>query len=157
MASRHVLVMVNGKIQQMQAGDTIADPVSEQEMVTQTADADLIAGEAVYSSAADHVNKAKADAIGTVKLMGFANAAISNGATGTVKTSGILTLTTGQWDALAGTTGGLTFNTDYYLSPATAGLLTATAPTTVGQYVVLAGRAISTTEMRILITDYVLL
>ena len=38
--------------------------------------------------------------------------------------------TTAQWDAVAGTTGGLAFGANYFLSAGTAGLLTATAPTT---------------------------
>jgi hypothetical protein len=39
--------------------------------------------------------------------------------------------------------------TTYYLSAGTAGLLTATAPSTVGQYVVEIGVALSTTELLI--------
>lgn len=39
------------------------------------------------------------------------------------------TLTTLQWDAVAGTTGGLTAGTVYYLSGATAGAITSVEPT----------------------------
>jgi hypothetical protein len=137
----------SGRIQQLQSGDTLNAVVAENNTVTQTADATLIAGQVVYSSAADHINKAKADAAGTVRAIGLVTAAITSGATGSVQTSGIVVLTTGQWDAVAGTTGGLTYNTPYYLSAATAGLLTPTPPNTAGQFVKEVGLAISTTEL----------
>jgi hypothetical protein len=66
-----------------------------------------------------------------------------------VQTDGILSATTGQWDAVAGTTGGLTKDVIYYLSAATAGLLTSTAPSSAGQFVKKIGVGISTTEMLI--------
>jgi hypothetical protein len=39
----------------------------------------------------------------------------------------------------------------YYLSAAAAGKITATAPTTIGQFVARVGRAVSTTKMEIMI------
>jgi hypothetical protein len=157
MTARIPLVMNAGRIQQLQSGDSLNAAVAENNTVTLTADATLIAGQVVYATAADHVGKAKADAAGTVRTLGLATAAITSGATGGVQTSGIVTLTTGQWDALAGTSGGLTFNAVYYLSAATAGLLTATATTTVGQYVKEIGIAISTTELLITTPPEILL
>lgn len=146
MTIRKPLVMNAGQIEQLQSGDTL----QEVEQLQLTADAVLIAGQVLYASAADHVNKARANAAGTSLFLGLAIAAISNGAVGGVQTEGVLTLTTGEWDAAFGTTGGLTFNTMYYMSAATAGLGTATAPSTVGQFVVPIGLAISTTELQIL-------
>jgi hypothetical protein len=157
MALRKPLVLVSGRVQQLQSGDTLNATVVENNSVTQTAAATLIAGQVVYSSAADTVNKAKADAAGTVKAIGLTTAAISSAATGSVQTSGIVTLTTGEWDAAFGTTGGLTFNTTYYLSAATAGLGTSTAPSSVGQYVKEIGIAISTTELLITTPPEILL
>lgn len=153
MAIRKPLVIANGQIQQLQSGDTL----QEVEQIQLTADAALIAGQIVYPSSASHINKAKADSATTAKPIGLATAAISNGAVGGVQTDGVLTLTTTEWDALMGTTGGLTANTIYYLSAATAGLGTATAPTTVGHYVVQIGEAISTTELKIAIQQTILL
>ena len=153
MTQRKPLVIVAGEIEQLQSGDSIA----QEEDIQLTADATLIAGQIVYMSAADHVNKAKADAGGTAIVLGLATAAIVSGAVGGVQTGSILTLTTGQWDAAFGTTGGLVFNTRYYLSPTTAGLATATAPTTVGQYVVELGVALSTTELQIAVKQRILL
>lgn len=125
---------------------------SSSDDLTFTADAALIAGQVVYATAADHVGKAKADAASTSYVVGLAKAAISNGATGSVRTKGIVTLTTGEWDALAGTTGGLTYNTRYFLSATTAGLLTATCPTTAGQEACCVGIALSTTELLLMDT-----
>jgi hypothetical protein len=74
---------------------------------------------------------------------------VAAGATGPVRSGGVLAATTAQWDAVAGTTGGMARGTYYYLDPATAGKLTATAPSTAGQFVVEVGLALSTTELLI--------
>ncbi len=59
-----------------------------------------------------------------------------------------LTLTTGEWDAVAGTSGGLTPGLKYYMSDATAGrLLETTVPATGGDTLLLAGIALSSTVM----------
>lgn len=157
MALKKAIVMgSDGRLQQLQSGDTLAG-ASETGQINQTAAAALIAGQAVYTSGNDAVNKAKADASGTKDVLGLATAAISSSASGQIQCNGILALTTGQWDALCGTTGGLTANAVYFLSPTTAGLLTSTVPTTAGQYVCEVGRALSTTELLIDIRPPVLL
>lgn len=143
MAIRKPLVMVSGQIQQLQAGDSISIP----ESVNYQADAAMVAGNVVYASAAGHVGLAKADAVGTSKVTGLAVASISSGSSGAVQNGGIVSLSTALWDAIAGTTGGLTYNTIYYLSAATAGALTSTPPSTAGQYVVPVGIAQSTTDL----------
>lgn len=157
MATRKPIVLgADGRFQQLQSADTLGI-TSETGQLAQTADATLIAGNAVYQSAADHVNKGQANAAGTAFVTGLAVAAITSGQSGLVQYDGVVTLTTAQWDAVAGTTGGLTFNVTYYLDPATAGKLTSACPTTVGQYVVIVGKAISTTELVVKISEPVLL
>ena len=157
MATKKALVIgTDGLPQQLQAGDTLG-ATSETGQVAQTAAATLLAGNVVFSSGADAVNKAQANAIGTKDVLGLALTAIASAASGIVQTNGVVVLTTAQWDAIAGTTGGLTFNTRYFLSPTTAGLMTATVPTTVGQYVAEIGRALSTTELRVEPTTPILL
>jgi len=146
------LGLYNGEIQEIPLTDTLSAVVSEVDAITKVAAATLIAGQVVYASSATQVDKAAANADATAKPIGLATAAISSAASGSIQTSGVITLTTGQWDALCGTTGGLTFGTVYYLS-ATAGLLTATAPTTSGHYVVAVIEALSPTEANI-IADY---
>jgi|SRR5579863_161681 len=156
MATKKPLVLgTDGRPQQLQAGDTIG--TFETGQVSQTANSTLIAGQVVYSQAADTVDQAQANAAGTSIVLGLATTAITSATAGIIQTSGVLALTTAQWDAVFGTTGGLTFGTTYYLSADTAGLGTSTAPSTVGQYVVILGEAISTTELNIRITERILL
>jgi hypothetical protein len=101
----------------------------------------------VYIVTADKIAPAKADAVGTVKVVALATAAIAVSAAGICQIEGILVATTGQWDAVTGGSGGLTAGSVYYLSAATAGGITTTAPTT--GYVAQIGIALSTTELNI--------
>lgn len=160
MATQKVAVIVNGEIQALQSGDDISAPITgatEITLVNDNAGA-IVIGTPVYMTAASHVDKAKADAAGTSTVIGLvAKTSIATTASGAVAVSGVLTATTTQWDAVAGTTGGLIFGTRYYLSAGTAGLLTATAPTTAGQYVQRVGIAISTIDMRLDIGPRILL
>lgn len=159
MALRKPLVLNAGQVQQLQAGDTLDAPQSGGDVIVLTNDeaGALIQGNVVYADANDGVKKAKADAAGTSKPIGLSVTAPAAAASGQIMVSGILTLTTGQWDAAFGTTGGLVFGTIYYLSAATLGLGTVTAPTTVGQYVIELGIAISSTEFLIRIRQTILL
>lgn len=118
----------------------------------------IVIGTPVYISGNDSAKKAKANSSSTTYFIGLvADTSITNSKTGNITINGVLNATTTQWDAVAGTSGGLTANTVYYLSASTAGQITSTAPTTVGQYVVQVGIAISTTEMIINITRPILL
>jgi hypothetical protein len=93
----------------------------------------VVAGTPVYLYAAGHFKKAKADDIATGRAIGVAKADIAAGATGKVQLGNTLTLTTAQWDAICGTSGGLSFDVPYYLDAATAGHLTPTPPNVAGQ------------------------
>lgn len=148
MALRKPLVLVNGQIEQLQSSDYIAQ--NEVPQLTNGNAGAIVIGTPVYASASNTVDKARANAVGTTNVIGLVyDASISNGATGGIQIDGILTATTGEWDAVAGTTGGLTRDVIYYLSDATAGILTSTAPTTSGNYVVQVGIGLSTTDMKI--------
>lgn len=159
MALRKPVVLNAGQLQQLQSGDTLDAPQSGGDVIVLTNNnvGTLVPGTPVYMVANDAVDKAKADVVGTTKLIGLTAASISAAAAGPVLVSGIITLTTGQWDAAFGTTGGLTKDVLYYLSAATAGLGTVTAPSTVGQYVVEIGLGLSTTELMVRIRQYILL
>lgn len=160
MALRKPIVMNAGQMQQIQSGDDLdaaASGTTDVSLTNAEAGA-VVCGTPVYSFGAGTVKKAKADAAGTSKVVGLMHDASTAGsAAGLVAVAGILALTTGQWDAVTGASGGLTFNNTYYLDPATAGLLTATAPTTVGQSVVAVGRALSTTTMELFVREPILL
>jgi hypothetical protein len=146
MASQIPLVIVGGQIERLQSGDTLNAPVTQNDVYNLTAGTgNWLPGQAVYMSAVDTATIAKADAAGTNGVIGLASGAVTAASSGSVQTNGVIVLTTTQWDAVAGTTGGLVFNTLYYLSASTAGMITGTAPST--GYVVSLGRALSTTEM----------
>ena len=102
----------------------------------------------VYISAADACDLAKADAVATTAAIGFVvDNVIRADAFGKVICDGTFTASTGAWDVVTGQVGGLTSGSIYYLSQTTAGNITTTAPSTLGQFVKEVGTAISTTEM----------
>ena len=148
MAQKKPLVLNSGQIEQLQSTDYIAN--NDIPQLTNGNAGSIVIGTVVYASAANTVDKARANAVGTTNAIGLVyDASIVAAASGGVLMDGIMSATTGQWDVVAGTTGGLTRDTIYFLSSATAGLLTATAPTAVGEFVVSVGIAISTTELKI--------
>lgn len=153
--------MVAGQIQQLQSADSIAiSSITVGTVIQQTNDevAPIVICTVVYSDANDGIKKAKADASGTKDVIGLVrDASITNAVAGGIIVDGVHTATTGQWDAVFGTTGGLTKGTRYYLSAATAGLATSAATSTAGQYVVELGIALSTTELNINVRSPVLL
>lgn len=160
MAIQKPLVIIGGQVQQIPAGDSLSVAASEVGVVARTnANAGaLVIGTPVYASAAGAMDKAGATTVSLSKVIGLVQqASISAATSGFIQADGVLTATTAQWDAVAGTTGGLVFGTIYYLS-ATAGLLTATAPVASGSYVLRVGVALSTTELMLnLSLDNVLL
>lgn len=148
MAQRKPLVLNSGQIEQLQAGDYISDE-SLPTFTNNNAGA-LVIGAPVYMVANDAVDKAKADAVGTVNVIGLMTpTSTAAAATGAVLLEGVLSATTGQWDAVTGGSGGLVKDTIYYLDPAAAGMLTSTAPSTAGQFVVQIGIGLSTTEIKV--------
>lgn len=160
MANRKPLVVVDGQIQQIAAGDTLDATVSEKDMLTLTngETTAIVICTPVYISAANTCKKAMANAAGTAGVVGLVvTASVAASVAASVQSDGVITATTAQWDTAAGTSGGLTPGAIYYLSAATAGKLTATAPTTAGQYVQAIGRALSTTDLEISIRQSILL
>lgn len=110
----------------------------------------IVIGTPVYISASGSVDKARTNAGSTSLAVGLvADTTIATTATGNITVAGVLTATTGQWDAVTGQTGGLTAGSRYFISAATAGALTTTAPTTAGQFVAAVGIALSTTKMKV--------
>ena len=147
MALRKPLVVVDGLVQQLGSGDTLDAPISEVDLVSLTNNnaSAITIGQPVYSAAADACDLAKADAIGTARPIGLVkDASIAASASGNIQTDGILS--NSDWTSVIGSTT-LTSGSVYYLDNATAGKLTATAPTS--GFVVKVGIAISTTEMAI--------
>jgi hypothetical protein len=108
--------------------------------ISQTAHG-LTIGNSVYYSGTAY---AQADRdVSTSTAIGLVSA-VADADNFTLLLSGKMTLTTGQWDAITGDSGGLTAGEYYWLS-STAGGITKTAPTTgIKQYI---GQAVSTTVM----------
>lgn len=153
MPSLKPLVILNGLKQQLPSGYTLDATITggEGAILTNDEAGSIVIGTPVYMDAASGVKKAKANALATSKVVGLVkDTTIATTAQGVIHTDGIMSATTGQWDAVCGTTGGLTFGTLYFLDPATAGLMTTTAPSTVGQYVRPVMIGISATEGRFL-------
>jgi hypothetical protein len=150
----------NGRITQIQPGDTLNAPVSEVDSYSLTnasASAALICTP-VCISGADAFVLARADAVGTADAFALVSAAsIAAAGSGSVQTDGFFIATTAQWDAITGQTGGLTPNAAYFLSATTAGRLTTTAPTATGQFSTYIGRAVSATVLELSIDRGILL
>ena len=140
------MVLTNGQPEQLQAGDSIIEV--DILNLTNGEAGSIVIGTPVYVFGAGSVKKARGNAVGTTPVFGLvAQTTIATAVAGAIQTSGILVATTGQWDAICGTSGGLSPNTKYYLSEATAGLLTSTPPATgFSQEVIL---ALSTTEANV--------
>ena len=113
----------------------------------------LIVGQVVYASALGSVDKAKADSATTCEVIGISQTAVATTAAAAVQISDVFTFSsTAQVDAVFGTTGGFpTAGQKYFLSAATAGLGTATAPSSTGNKSKLLGYSISATKFKIAI------
>jgi len=156
MAGRKPLVVGStGLPEQLQSGDTLVAPVTNADVYqfTNGEASPIVIGTPVYIQAATTVKKAKANAFSTAFVAGLVyDTSISNGSSGSVQTDGIMSLSTAQWDVVAGTTGGLTQGTLYFLDPSTAGMITATPPSTAGQVNTLIGIAINTQDMKLMLS-----
>lgn len=129
------------------SGTTSATSVVTVSLTNGTASAIAI-GRAVYISGSGSVGLAEANASGTTIVAGLVNdTSIAAGAAGNIAATGVVTAATVQWDAVTGQSGGLTSGMYYYLSNATAGAITSTAPAS--GYVALVGLAMSSTQMKL--------
>ncbi|GJE42073.1 hypothetical protein [Methylobacterium soli] len=154
MALRKPLVLGDdGLPQVLQPGDAVSVPTNAPSLRVaangETATV-LPFGTPVFASSGTAVKRGQANAKASAKLVGLVyDASIAAGATGSIAQSGILAGTTAQWDAVAGTTGGLAVGAYYFLDAANPGKLTATPPTTAGQVNVCIGSALSSTELEV--------
>lgn len=146
MAKKKPLVITNGQIERLQAGDRL--DLANSATKTNNSGATINIASPLYISGND-VELAQANAQSTVRVAGLAEATTANGNNIEVVADGVFTATTGEWDAVTGETGGLTAGADYFLDPDNAGQLTQTAPDASGEFVVRVGHALSDTEMEI--------
>lgn len=71
--------------------------------------------------------------------------------------AGIVKLTTAEWDAVTGDSGGLEISAVYYVSDVSAGHISRTKPVTSGHYVTQIGYGLSATEMQLQVMAPVLI
>lgn len=148
MAQRKPLVLDDSlKMQELQVGDFIDSGGNK---ITATFTSLTVIGEAVYADGNDTVDLAQANAAGTSKAVGLACGGVAALGSGEYLFAGPATLTIGEWDAIAGTTGGLTADLCYFLSDAAPGNILeegSTGGIVAGDSVVILGYGISTTTM----------
>ncbi len=153
----------DGEFQQLQPGDAISSPTNTPSIrpVANGGTAALPFGAPVYASAADTVKPAQANAKATAAVIGLVyDATIAAGANGNIAETGTMVGTAAQWDAVVtGQAGALTFNSLYFLDTANPGKLTTTVPSGAGSGVcnALVGRALSSTELVLIMRDPILL
>lgn len=144
------LVEKAGEVETLQAGDSLdvgADTFQKQ--FTQI----TVPGQPLYSDSGTTVNLAQGNASSTSGVVGLSKEGVAAAANGPVVHDGVLALTTIQWDAaITGGSGGLVVDTKYYLDNANPGKLLSQGNLGgigVGEYVLLLGRALSSTELLI--------
>ncbi len=152
MALKKPLVWYGNQLAQLQPGDTLDAPVQEVDVVALNNGTGSPAAIArvVYISSSGTFSLAQANAAATKGVIGLIkDTSIAASSSGSIQTDGVLTATAAQFDAVTAQTGGLTPGATYFLSAASAGAMTSTAPSASGQYVVPVGVAISPTALDI--------
>lgn len=108
------------------------------------------AGTPVYVSSGGVLVPARANAVSTCDgCVGLLTHPAAASAEAPYRFAGELALTTDQWDSITGETGGLTPGERYYISSATAGKITKTAPSAGGTLIAQVGVAESANVMQI--------
>jgi hypothetical protein len=143
MAIHRPVVLINGKLSLLPAGDTLAAKVQEVDVIEMQAKEALVAGMAVYCNAGFQVMKAQADDDAKVSVLGLALSSAALDAYVQVQTDGVLELA--DWTEAAGSAA-LVVGTDYYLDT-TAGVLTGAIPATGN--LVYVGRAIAPQRLEV--------
>jgi hypothetical protein len=144
MAKNKPLVITAGQVEQLQPGDRL--DLSNSATKINSTGSTLNKCTPVYVTG-NNATPAQADAQATTRVAGLVAETTVNGDPVEVFTDGVFVATTGEWDAVTGQTGGLTVGADYWLSEATAGRLTTTAPDADGDFVARTGHALSPTEL----------
>lgn len=146
MAVKKAIVITNGQLEQLQAGDRL--DLGNTITKTNNSGGGMVKGNLVYATGVN-CDLAQADSQSTVRVAGMVLEAAADSDPTTIAPDGIVVATTTEWDAVTGETGGLTPGADYFLSAANAGQMTQTAPSTAGEFVKRVGHALSSTEFEV--------
>ena len=156
MSVKKPLVISNGRIEQLQAGDRIdmGNTVSKNSINAGT----VVVGQPMYVVGAD-ANVAHGGAITKIKVAGLVMEDAAPQTQVSIMAVGIMTATAAQWEAVTGNPAGLVTGKSYYLvaDAPFPGKLQEMAPSEDGQFVVHVGIALSSTQMKIQIEQPVLL
>jgi len=146
MAKKKPLVITNGVVERLQAGDHL--DLSRSTTKTNNTGNTVNKATPVYVTGGN-ILLAQANSISTSRVAGLTETTTNDTDPVDVQTDGIFVATTGEWDAVTGQTGGLTEGAQYFLSETTAGRMTVNAPDIDGNVVAPLGRALSSTEFEI--------
>lgn len=148
---RNSLVLKDGFIQELPVGDWVSE-VNLPTALNGNAGT-LPAGTPIYqTTTSDTIDSARANSFATSDVVGFLVASTATATQGTYQDSGRLKLTTAEWDAITGDTGGLVAGSTYWLSILQAGKMVKIAPSTTGVSKKL-GYAVTTEEFQIQIGE----
>lgn len=152
MATKKPVVLYNGELKQIQAGDIIEGITGTDTLsASNEEDTTITEGQVVYISNSGNVKLATSAAQASARAVGFVkDTSISSASSGTIQTSSVFAKA--DWTGIADSTT-LTAGSIYFLSDTTPGSITTTAPITSGSYITKVGVAISTTELQIAIEN----
>jgi len=129
-------------------GEVVQGDPSSPGNIAPIASVAIAAGTPCYLNGSGQAVPAIANSVPTAQVVGVAVLPAEAGAPVYLKTGGGVNLSTAQWDAIVtGESGGLTPGSVYYLSAATAGFITKTAPVGVGNVDLQVGIALSATAL----------
>jgi len=158
MTIRAPLVIINGRIQELPIGDSIAGAGTGGgggiEAQAATTGEDVVVSELLYLTGSGIANRAQADAIGTSYIVGVCTLGATSGNTCEFLTEGVVSIS--DWTECIGSVS-LSPGTLYFLDPSNPGQMVTVAPTTVTQTVVIVGRAVSAQVLDLTITQPILL
>lgn len=149
MAIKRPIADYDGTKEELRTGDTVYGATAQAMATAANANASSITkGQPVYMTSDGEVDLCQANASGTTVLFGVvADTSVATTANANIQLDGVLDATTAEWDAIAGTTGGLVPGTQYIVSPTVAGNLVANnTALTAGQWHVPVLLAKSATE-----------
>ena len=131
--SSSVNILVNQPVIRVQQSQGLPGPPglpggASDSIISMQTDDILVPGSPVYVTATTRFELAQADDVPQTRAIGLSLFATAVGFPATVQTQDIVTLTTVQWDAVTGDTGGLTASRIYYLDQLTLGMITLTIP-----------------------------
>ena len=145
MSLKKAIVITNGELEQLQAGDYL-ETTDTVQMTNGNANS-ITVGQPVYVSDNDTVDLAQANAAATKSVFGLVvDATIAANALGGVQTDGVMS--SANWTAVTGGVN-LTAGAEYYLDATNPGKLTVTPPSAGGDFVAPVGEGVSLTEFEI--------